>query len=93
VAEPVVVRHAAGARLAPVIWTTSLKPILVHDRVVELLRERKLSGWDIYPVTIRDKHDMGIDQFWGLSFLGRCGPIDNERSSVVAANFPAGVFP
>lgn len=76
-----------------VIWTTLAVPILLSERVVGLMRDLELTGWDVIPVELRGKHGESLPTYYFLSVRGRCGPIDNNRSVRFETNMPGGVYP
>ena len=87
--------HWAMGRRTPgdLIRTTSGAPLLVSDRVVELLKAGGYSGWSTYPVEVFGKDRLRIPGYHGLAVHGRCGAIEDDRSVKVDRQFPAGVFP
>ena len=92
--HPIPVRWAmGGAAPSDAIWTTSAHPIIVHSRVVDLLRENDLTGWRTYPVSVTDKKGKLHQAYSGLVITGRCGHVDLTRSVVVLSEYPAGWFP
>lgn len=84
------VRHASGASLYDVIWTTSTVPIILRDHVVERLSQSGISGWTTYPVEIVTSSGERSTDYAGLAVRGRAGPIDDSLSEVVEAVFPGG---
>jgi hypothetical protein len=91
--EPVVLHHAMGSQVSDVIWTTSIKPVVVHERVISLLEENALTGWATYPVQVIGGDGLAVPDYRGLAITGRCGPIDDSRSDIVMKTYPAGEFP
>lgn len=75
-----------------VVWTTLALPVLLHQRVVDLLRKENITGWNSVPCMLR-----GPDgELWPYAFLtvtGRCGPIDDGKSVKFDKQYPGGVFP
>lgn len=87
------VRWTMGGRLPEdIIRTTIAAPVLISDRVVELLRSGLFTGWDTYRIHLFGKEGVPIHGYQGLAVRGRCGPIDNRRSTVVDRIMPGGVF-
>lgn len=88
------VRWTMGRAIAAdVIWSTLAAPLLVSDRVVDLLEGGGFCGWKTYPVELSGKDGSQINGYHGLSVDGRCGTIDNARSERVDKLMPGGVFP
>jgi hypothetical protein len=92
--EPVVFRWSQGED-APidVIPSELVAPIIVHERVVELLRAGGFRGWRPYRVCIFGRDGVEIPGYAGLSIIGRSGPIDPSRSRTVMKQYPRGEFP
>jgi hypothetical protein len=44
-----------GGRPKEIIWLTSGRAFLLHDRVVELFRSAGVSGWSVTPCVLADK--------------------------------------
>lgn len=76
-----------------IIYTTIAAPIIVADRVVEVLDSAGFTGWQTYPVELFGKDSTSIPGFQGLAVHGRCGPIENHRSNRFDKLMPGGVFP
>lgn len=92
-----IARWSMGARQpVDVIWTGIAAPVLISDRVVNLLSRARAGGWNTYEVALHGKGGEaigGYHGYHGLSVHGRCGEIDNSRSVEVPKVYPAGVFP
>jgi hypothetical protein len=92
--DRVVIRWAMGAAIpTDVIRTTFAAPIVVHQRVIDILLAAKFSGWSTYPVEVCTKDGEILTDYKGLSITGRCGPIQNERSTKIDRILPGGIFP
>jgi hypothetical protein len=82
-----------GACPGDVIWTTSAHPLIVHRRIVNLLREEGVTGWRSHPVQVVDKCGEVYKDYEGIGIVGRCDPIDLSRSVVTLRKLPGGWFP
>jgi hypothetical protein len=81
-----------GARPADVVFTTYARPMLISERVLDLLTAAGVTGWGSIPCTLWDKH--GDEwQYYLLTVRGRCGPIIGSKSSKFYEQMPGGVFP
>lgn len=87
------VRRGSGHKLHDWIWTSSPWAILISDRVVDLLRHARFTGWDTYPVELTDPEFGRVAGFSGLVITGRCGEIDFSRSNIVQIEMPSGPWP
>ena len=81
-----------GATPADIIWTTSAHPLIVHERVLAILRQSSASGWGTYEVLVTGKAGERYDSYAGLAIHGRAGPMDLSQSIVVLKN-TAGWYP
>jgi hypothetical protein len=50
--RPLRISRSGGHQILDVLWTTAMWPILLHDRVLDLLKSAQLSGWETYPVSV-----------------------------------------
>ncbi len=92
--KPLVLTHKMGGKVpSDLIWTDWVALTIFADRVVELLRRKGFTGWSTYPVEVRGKDGQIFPGYHGMSFPGRCGPIENARSTIVYEQMPGGVFP
>ncbi|WP_128759330.1 hypothetical protein [Leeuwenhoekiella marinoflava] len=85
ITETVTVKHKMGGKtLYDIIWTTNAYPVIVSEKVIELFKSNRITGWETYNVEIRSKKNELIDQkFFGLIITGRCGHRDYSKSSIV----------
>ena len=92
--QPVMVaRWAMGAGSpSDVVWTTLGLPVLLNSRAIGVLRRAGLSGWSVQQCKLHDKQGTTLT-FGFLQVIGRCGPIQDERSAVLDRIYPGGVFP
>jgi hypothetical protein len=94
VRRPILVRwDMGGAVPMDVVWTTSVHPLIVSSRLVDLLEENRITGWSRYPVTVLDREGDEADTYYGLVVTGRCGVIDLTRSEIELRQMPGGFFP
>jgi hypothetical protein len=90
--KPAEVRRAMGAaEPTDAIWTTSVAPVIVHERVLALLAA--FTGWKTYAVEVFDAKERAVPGYHGLAVVGRCGEIDDSRSQKLDKIYPGGVFP
>ena len=78
---PLVYRYfkgASGSIACDFITTSCATPLLISNRVVEVLRSFR--GWDVYPVEVYGKDGRPLPGYHGLQVIGRCGPIQKERA-------------
>jgi hypothetical protein len=71
----------SGKRPVDVVGTTYASLVLVSDRLVDVLTEHGLSGWGVYPVSLKTRLGEPVEGYNGLSVRGRCGDIDNRFST------------
>jgi hypothetical protein len=91
--NPIGVYHKMGGSPKDIIWTSHGVPMIVSQRVIDVLTEAGISGWGTYPVRVLDRAGNEVEGYFGLQVTGRCGPIDPSRSEVIHRRFPGGIFP
>ena len=91
--RPVNATHAMGREPRDVIWTTLIKPILAHQRLIDILERERFTGWDTYPVHVVGAGGEALHGYSGLIIRGRTGRINDQQSEIVLKNYPAGEFP
>lgn len=47
----------------------------ISQRLYDLWKENKVTGWDTYPVTLLDKEGKDMGKYYGLIITGRCKEI------------------
>ena len=82
-----------GAKPVDVVWTTWGPPMLMSERVVQILRDHHFTGWDVFPVQLWDKAGEPQPTYYFLQVHGRCGPRDPSKSEPFQEKYPAGWFP
>ena len=82
-----------GKSPSDVVCTTSVAPVIVSDRIIDLCKRLEFTGWTTYPVELAGKDGVPIPGYQGVAVSGRCGAIDNERSVMFDKAYPGGVFP
>jgi hypothetical protein len=75
--------YMGGAMPSDFVWTGNVGALVVHRRVVQLLRDNGFTGWGSYVVSVIDKGGDYHPEYEGLIVRGRCGPADLSRSVVV----------
>lgn len=70
---PIVFRQYDGKYLRDFLDCGCPPVYLVSQRVVDLLKENEITGWDNYPITLYDKKGNIVEGYYGFSVLGRGG--------------------
>jgi len=83
--QPVMLQQAnVGGNTPKDLVGTGLVDIrLFSNRTIELLRARQYTGWKTYPVELVDRRGERISGYQGFAVVGRCGPIEAERSEII----------
>lgn len=81
---------AMGKRLYDVIMPLAPFPYILSERVMNLLRENNITGWESTPVRIDGQDELKYEV---LMIKGRCGDFDYSKSNVIWKQFPGGLFP
>jgi hypothetical protein len=83
--RPLTVHLDREAAPGDVIWLENVAGALVSERVIDLFRQRALTGWATYPVTVVAPLGATQPGYHGLAVTGRCGPLDwSHRQPLVA---------
>jgi len=80
---PILFKHEYGRKYKDVIDTGRINFFLISDKFKNVLKENKLTGWQVYPIKLVDKKDNEIFGYHGLSINGRCSPITFEKSKII----------
>jgi len=84
------ISHFKGsANPGDVIWTSDFFPLIVSQRVIDVLEANAVTGWRTYPVVVHNKAKAVVPGYHGLAITGRCGFFDGTRSRVVLRDYPA----
>jgi hypothetical protein len=71
------------AKPSDFVRATSARPLLISNRLRELLLENNVTGWKSWPCHIVGKHGEDYEyHFLGVS--GQCGPIKHNVDSIVS---------
>jgi hypothetical protein len=88
--EPVIIKWLMGGeKTYDLIWTGMASPIIVHQRVIDLLVMKKITGWKTYETKIIGKRGEEKHDCFGLAITGRCDPFDLSKSEIVLKKNPA----
>ncbi len=79
---PVVLEYSSGGKPRDAIGTEVIGVVAYSGRVIQILRDGGVTGWATYPLDIHGKSGEKIEGYHGFAVTGRCGPIDNARSSL-----------
>lgn len=82
-------RDSGASDPVDVIWTTLALPLLVSQRVIDLLEANAFTGWCTFPVVVQNGTKAIVPGYHGLAITGRCGPLEGSRSRVVLRDYPA----
>lgn len=69
-------RRCVGRYVFDVIGTGSPELLLLSCRVLQVLRDSRVTGWKSFPVEIRGSKGEPIRGYEGLIVTGRCGAVD-----------------
>lgn len=91
--NPIRGRWSSGASTPlDVVWTTLALPVLLSQRLVDVIRKEQLTGCDFVPCTIEGKGGESWN-YYTLIVQGRCGAIADRESVKVERLYPGGIFP
>lgn len=91
---PVQVTWASGSLIpGDIVWTHANNPLIVHERVIDILQANQVTGWTTYPAEVRSKNGQEYPGFFGLAITGRCARVNLSKSTVVLGEYPGGWVP
>ena len=74
-ARTVVARPTHGTQLRDFLWPSSIVPVVVRERVVDLLTSEGLTGWRTYDVEVFDRDGIRLPEFVGFQVTGHVGAV------------------
>lgn len=81
---PLVARWYMGGRPpTDVLPTDEVGPIVLHVRVIDVLRAHGCTGWSALPVTLEDRQGTPRSDYALLVVTGRCGPVLEEQGTLI----------
>ncbi len=90
---PIIFEQKYGKKLLDIIDTGYASLYLISGRFKELLETNEFTGWKVYNVEVFDKLGKQIFGYYGLSVIGKCGPIDYSKSQIIKKQLvPNGKF-
>lgn len=97
---PLTFKVISGTKWTPVLSPPTVGLIIVSKDIINALNFNKITGFKYFNILIKDKHGKMIDDYYGLSILGKCGKIDFNKSKIVEkktkmgfAKYYLGFFP
>jgi len=83
IAFPVAFKQEYGKKLEDMLDTGWPGLFLISYRMKIILEQNELTGWKTFTVKVLDKRGHEIENYHGLSILGRCGPVDYSKSEII----------
>lgn len=84
-----ILTQSSGRTLCDLVGTTRAGLYLLSQRVRDALKREMIAGWRAYPVDFRGSNGEPLSQYAAIGVIGRCGPLENERSKKVTRLLPA----
>lgn len=88
---PLIFDAGRGGKAMDVLWSTSGLCFFFSDRLVTLLYENNVSGWNTYEVELYDKRGNRLEGYHGIAITGPECRRDRSRSEIVYRPSPAGL--
>ena len=79
--DKVVYTYLQGKKPYDIIGCSFPHLNIISKNFYELLKDNRVSGWDSYPVEVLKKGKVLLNDYYGLSIKGKCGPILDEKSN------------
>ena len=73
--KPLEVAISSGTQYRDVLWSSSIIPLAVRQRVAEMFESESFTGWRIFDLDLRPTDRSPYDRYFGLSVTGRCGQL------------------
>ena len=86
----VLFKQDSGKKLTDILDTGYVGLYLVSDRMKNILEENDVTGWKVFLIKLYDKKGNEVFGYHGFSVIGRCGPVDYEKSKIVEKPFVSG---
>ena len=80
---PIIFMQEYGHKLTDILDTGYPPLYLISDRMKTILEENDLTGWKCFPVRVFDKKKKEVLGYHGFSIVGRCGPIDHKKATII----------
>ncbi len=81
-------RRVVGKQPMDIISSSFVSIYLISGKVVDVLRDNRVTGWTTYPVLIKSNRDKFIDGYHGLVACGRSGSIIDSMSKHIIETIP-----
>lgn len=82
-AKPLKLGAYRGGQATDFLWASLVHIICVSSRVVELLTEHQITGWDTYPVEVYGRKGEPLPGYYGFAVTGPECRRDRSRSQIV----------
>jgi len=93
---PIVFKQEFGKKNEDLLDTGWPNLYLISDKLKSVLVDNNITGWKTFEVIVLDKKGSEIEGYHGLSIIGRCGPIDFDKSEIIhkqlAPNAPISTY-
>jgi hypothetical protein len=76
-------RAYMGGQATDFLWTGLPPLVCISDRVIGLLRGRKFTGWNVYPVEVYDRRGECLPGYFGFAVTGPRLKRDRSRSEII----------
>jgi hypothetical protein len=80
---PIIFKHDKQHKSLDILDTGTATLYLISDKMVNILKSNKFTGWKTFPVTLLNRENSQISGYHGLSILGKCGLISYKKSKII----------
>jgi hypothetical protein len=81
--EPLIFNAYRGNKATDVLWSDSIDPFFFSVRLLTLLIDQGISGWNTYPVELYNRQRERLDSYMGIAITGPECQRDRSRSEIV----------
>lgn len=80
---PLIFKQKYGKKSGDILDTGWPGLFLISGLLKSVLEDNSITGWKTYDIRVLDKQGHEINNYYGLSITGRCGPIDYSKSEII----------
>jgi hypothetical protein len=79
---PIIFKQTSGKKWTDLLTPPSVSVCIISKKFYKILEENSVTGLRTFPVCIIDKQERDINDYIGISIIGKCGKIDYSKSEV-----------
>ncbi|EKE24985.1 MAG: hypothetical protein ACD_5C00337G0002 [uncultured bacterium] len=80
---PIVFKQKREGKFNDILDTGWANLFLISENLKNILEDRKLTGWNVFPIRLYGLSGNEIDGYYGFSIVGHSGPTNYDASELV----------